>query len=100
MKDEMPNPLTKPKDGSEDSPVTTVLPPVSVSPAPNSAKSAVRDETSPPVMISEELVDRLCDRVIARLSDRVLSQTTTDIVTSVAERLVAEEVERLKSKLR
>jgi len=46
---------------------------------------------------SDELVERVVQRVLERLSDRVVRETVSDLVSAIAERLVREEIEKIKS---
>ena len=77
-------------------PVTVTAP----APALDPGLLPATEVASAPIVITDELVERLATHVIARLSDRVVRETTTQIVTDVSERLVTAEIERIKSKLR
>ena len=46
--------------------------------------------------ISEELIDRVSQRVVERLSDTVTGEIVADIVSRVAERLLRQEIDRIK----
>ena len=54
----------------------------------------------PPPAISDELVERVAQRVLEELSDRVVRETVADLVSTIAERLVREEIERIKSAIK
>jgi len=56
-------------------------------------------ESAHPV-VSDELVERVTERVIKRLSDRAVREAVDDIVSDVAERLVREEIARIKSSIK
>ena len=81
-------------------PSAPAAPPASVGQLPEVRADTPKEGAPAPLVITDELVDRLATRVIARLSDRVVRETTTDVVTQVAERLVSEEIKRLKDTLR
>ena len=49
-----------------------------------------------PVAITDELVDRVSERVLSRLNDAVVRETVKDTVSRVAERLVRDEIDRIK----
>ncbi|HEY7444569.1 MAG TPA: response regulator [Vicinamibacterales bacterium] len=49
-----------------------------------------------PVAITDELVERVSERVLHRLNDAAVRDTVRDTVSRVAERLVREEIERIK----
>ncbi|HEY7447219.1 MAG TPA: response regulator [Vicinamibacterales bacterium] len=49
-----------------------------------------------PIAITDELVERVSDRVLHRLNDAAVRDTVRDTVSRVAERLVREEIERIK----
>ena len=49
-----------------------------------------------PSGMTEELIDRVAERVIARLSDSVTSDLVAGVVARVAEKLVREEIDRIK----
>jgi len=68
---------------------------------PGSAPANTAPWLRPPVpIVTDELVERVAERVLARLSDRVVRETTAEIVWSIAERLVREEIERLRAALK
>jgi CheY-like chemotaxis protein len=54
--------------------------------------------------ITDELVERVANRVLEQMSDRLVRETVQEtaasIVSSVAERLIREEIERIKASLR
>ena len=54
----------------------------------------------PPIAVSDELVERVTQRVLEQLSDRVMRETVADLVSTIAERLVREEIERIKSSIK
>ena len=49
-----------------------------------------------PVAITDELVERVSERVLSRLNDAVVRETVKDTVSRVAERLVRDEIDRIK----
>lgn len=49
-----------------------------------------------PVAITDELVERVSERVLRRLNDTVVRETVRETVSRVAERLVRDEIERIK----
>jgi CheY-like chemotaxis protein len=49
-----------------------------------------------PMAITDELVERVSNRVLNRLNDAVVRETVRDTVSRVAEHLVREEIERIK----
>jgi hypothetical protein len=49
-----------------------------------------------PITITDELIERVSDRVLNRLNDAVVRDTVRDTVSRVAERLVREEIDRIK----
>jgi CheY-like chemotaxis protein len=79
--------------------VSDVVEPVAPAPRPSRVLPADRDRDQP-VIVSEEFVDRVAQRVLERLSDSVVREKTTEIVSTVAERLVREELDRLKAAIR
>jgi CheY-like chemotaxis protein len=54
----------------------------------------------PPPAISDELVERVAQRVLESLSDRVVRETVVDLVSTIAERLIREEIDRIKSAIK
>jgi CheY-like chemotaxis protein len=50
--------------------------------------------------ISDELVERVVQRVLEELSDRIVRDTVADLVSAIAERLVREEIERIKGAIK
>jgi hypothetical protein len=52
--------------------------------------------TAGPIAITDELIERVSERVLNRLSDPVVRETVRNTVSTVAERLVREEIERIK----
>ncbi len=54
----------------------------------------------PPVVVDDDLVDRVARRVLERLSDQVVRDATTEVVSRVAERLVRDEIDRIKAAIR
>jgi hypothetical protein len=48
------------------------------------------------VAITDELVERVSERVLSRLSDVVVRETVRDTVSRVADRLVRDEIDRIK----
>jgi CheY-like chemotaxis protein len=55
---------------------------------------------APPPAVSDEIVERVAERVLAQLSDRLVRETVTELVSAVAERLVREEIERIKASIK
>ena len=53
-----------------------------------------------PAALTDELVERVTQRVLERLTDRAIRETVNDIVSRVAEQLVRDEIEKIKSALR
>ena len=53
-----------------------------------------------PVVITDDVVDRVARRVIEQLSDRVVRETVASIASDTAERLVKEEIERIKASIK
>lgn len=53
-----------------------------------------------PMVISDELVERIARRVIDHLSDQPLRDTLAEAVSQTAERLVTQEIERIKSNIK
>jgi CheY-like chemotaxis protein len=49
---------------------------------------------------TDNLIERVTERVLERLSDRAVRESAADIVSRVAERLVREEIERIKSSIK
>jgi len=66
----------------------------------NTAASPGTAAWPPPPAISDELVERVAQRVLEELSDRVVRETVADLVSTIAERLVREEIERIKSAIK
>jgi CheY-like chemotaxis protein len=64
--------------------------------------AAPRDPAAwvPPLAITDEIIDRVTQRVLEQLSDRVVRETVADLVLTVAERLVREEIERIKASIK
>ena len=62
-----------------------------------SAPAAALWQTPPTV--SDEVVERVVERVLQRLSDQVVRETVTELVSTLAERLIRDEIERLKSSI-
>jgi CheY-like chemotaxis protein len=58
----------------------------------------VESSTPPPVM-SDELIDEIATRVLDRLMARLSAGTVPDVVTAVAERLVRAEIDGIKNRL-
>jgi CheY-like chemotaxis protein len=54
----------------------------------------------PPPAITDELVERVAQRVLEELSDRIVRETVADLVSTIAERLVREEIERIKGAIK
>lgn len=50
-------------------------------------------------VVSDDVIDKVVERVLARLSDRVVRETVTNLTSEVAERLVREEIERIKASI-
>ena len=68
---------------------------------PGAAPAKTTGWVRPPVpAITDELVERVAQRVIERLSDRVVRETTTALVSPIAERLVREELDRIKAAIK
>jgi CheY-like chemotaxis protein len=58
---------------------------------------------APPVpapVVSDDLVDRVAERVLGRLSAQVLRETIAELVSTTAERLIREEIERIKAAIK
>jgi DNA-binding response OmpR family regulator len=53
-----------------------------------------------PPLVTDDLVERVAQRVLERLSDRVMRETTAAVVSSIAERLVREELDRIKAAIK
>jgi CheY-like chemotaxis protein len=66
--------------------------------APANTATWVRPPAPP--IVTDELVERVTQRVLERMSERVVRETTAEIVWSIAERLVREEIERLRAAIR
>ena len=66
--------------------------------APANTATWVRPPAPP--IVTDELVERVTQRVLERMSDRVVRETTAELVSSIAERLVREEIDRLKAAIR
>jgi len=64
--------------------------------------AAPRDPAAwvPPLAITDEIINRVTQRVLEQLSDRVVRETVSDLVLTVAERLVREEIERIKASIK
>ena len=64
--------------------------------------AAPRDPAAwlPPLAITDEIINRVTQRVLGQLSDRVVRETVSDLVLTVAERLVREEIERIKASIK
>ena len=54
----------------------------------------------PPPAITDELVERVAQRVLEELSDRTVREAVADLVSTIAERLVREEIERIKGAIK
>jgi hypothetical protein len=54
----------------------------------------------PPLAMTDEIIERVAQRVLEQLSDRVVRETVADLVLTVAERLVREEIERIKASIK
>ena len=54
----------------------------------------------PTPAITDELVERVAQRVLEELSDRVVRETVADLVSTIAERLVREEINRIKGAIK
>ena len=54
----------------------------------------------PPLVVGDEVVEQIVQRVIARMSDQAVRDATRTVVGEIAERLVREEIERIKSALK
>jgi CheY-like chemotaxis protein len=54
----------------------------------------------PPLAMTDEIIERVAQRVLEKLSDRVVRETVADLVSTVAERLVREEIERIKASIK
>lgn len=52
------------------------------------------------VDVTDEMADKITERVLQTLTDRVVRETVAEIVSQVADRLVREEIERLKASLK
>jgi len=61
---------------------------------------AFYDAPAVPQASTDELVERVTERVLQRLTDRVVRETVTDIVSRVAERLVRDEIDRVRSTIK
>ena len=58
---------------------------------------------APPVpapVVSDDLVERVAERVLGRLSAEVLRETIAELVSTTAERLIREEIERIKASIK
>ncbi len=53
----------------------------------------------PEPVITDDVVERIAQRVIAQLSDRVVRETVAQIASELAERLVREEIDRIKASI-
>jgi CheY-like chemotaxis protein len=53
---------------------------------------------SPPVVISDELIEAVANRVLARLAPGGLTEMVSRVVSDVAERLVREEIDRIRGR--
>jgi CheY-like chemotaxis protein len=51
-------------------------------------------------LATDDLIERVTERVLERLSDRAVRDSAADIVSRIAERLVREEIERIKSSIK
>jgi CheY-like chemotaxis protein len=66
----------------------------------NASPSSAPAAWPPPPAITDELVERVAQRVLEALSDRVVRETVADLVSTIAERLVREEIERIKGAIK
>ena len=71
----------------------------SVSGAPP-AQPVWRAPSSDGPLATDDMIERVTERVLERLSDRVVRESAADIVSRIAERLVREEIERIKSSIK
>jgi CheY-like chemotaxis protein len=91
----------EPSDGS-----TQALPALAVAFAAllaaeqNPAVPADTTGWAPPLAVSDEIVERVAERVLEQLSDRLVRETVAELVSAVAERLVREEIERIKASIK
>jgi CheY-like chemotaxis protein len=51
-------------------------------------------------LATDDLIERVTERVLERLSDRAVRESAAEIVSRIAERLVREEIERIKSSIK
>jgi len=66
---------------------------------PGAAPASTAAWVRPPV-ISEELVERVAQRVLERLSERVVRELAGDLISAIAERVVREEIDRIKAAIK
>ena len=69
--------------------------------APSStAGPSVPAPVAPSFEVSDDLVQRVAERLLGQMSDQAVKETVSKIVSDVAERLIREEIDRIKSSLR
>ena len=84
-------------------PVAPIAPATTLAPKPTnpfatlSAAKAEAAARTPPLVISDDVLEEIVSRVMQRMSDSVVRETVTEIVSSTAERLVQEEIERIRT---
>jgi CheY-like chemotaxis protein len=52
-------------------------------------------QTTAPVSMTEDVIDRIADRVIERLSTQIIESVAWDVVPDIAEKVVREELKRI-----